>query len=816
MSVMRVRKRGIVLISILFLTLLATFFLGALIQLNPSRLQRTVHDEARDQAEMAARAGIDYALTQFKSDLNWRADANGVVVDSDDLVILEDHGNLLGWMRTSSRAWSGFRIRFNHQDGSGGSDTREDPTYPIVSDALSLNNLSSSDPTDTPGERSLHVPGSSLALVAEGLVRDDLDPQHPQTLASATDGKMTTVEGLYVISDVAEGQDVNSVLMTGGDSEFTVGDLPPSDPTTPERGIRGVLSIQADSENSASLRSKGEVRLARGQTQGGGYLFDPDQDAEVKFGSGTFDPLTRPGVTYSRQAEGAEDPFLEIAWDKVAQSKQSDPIEIPAGVYIFSGGNLDSGRSVSNNVKYYAMTWPEYRQAKVNGTPLTESPLPAAFADRIQLDAKDVTVTSGSGASQVTNSEKRDLITFEKDVQVTPVGNLKDLTIIPERGARQMAGSDGSAGGEPIPVSELPLTDPAVLSAGEDFYLRLNLMTTITPTPGAFVMTIDGQEYPTTDGTVPAAARIPLLTKVLTGGTVTVTQSQAFSITPSEQSSSGITAVYANTMGLGEVEVTFENPSTFLGGNYPALITPGTEGSTDDRVIPKDPNAIVPADETVPQDVELVFAPEDNAGSSFVRAEGDVYLGTHISGEGGGLVAGGNLDIIGLGIDLHARADSSERDGVALYARKNINISTYDERRNKYWDVDVMGAIFTYGNLKARLGEALLPSGQDNPNWGVFNYEGSIISLGSANASQGGDLDFYDPDQGDNGTEGTEGTDGTENLEEVSGLQVTNLEGHTTMIASGIRLFFDPRYLAPYLENTTLNPTFTPLSVVVR
>ena len=828
---MRVHKRGIVLISILFLTLLATFFLGALIQLNPSRLQRTVHDESRDQAEMAAKAGIDYALTQFKSDLNWSADANDVVVNSDDLVIREDHGNLLGWMRTDNGGWAGFRLRFNHQDGPGGGDGRDDPDFPIASSSMSLNNLNSPDPTYTQiengagtgnsSETGLPVPGDSLALVAEGLVANNLDPLTPATLASATTGKVRRVEGLYVISNVAEGQDVNSVLMAGGDSNFTVGDLPRGG-TSPSHGggIQGVLSLQADSQNTASLRSKGNVTLERRQNGGAGYLFDPDQDAEVKFGSGAFDPLTRPGVTYTRGVEGAQDPFLEIAWDKVSQSKQSTPIELPAGVYIFSGGDLDSGRSVSQNVKYYEMSWEDYRKAKIAGTPLTERPVPAAFADRVQLDAKDVTITSGQGSSQVTRQEKRDLVTFEKDVDVQVVGTLEDLTIIPERGARQLAGDDGSGAGQPLSFDQVDVTDPEVLASSGSFFGRLDDLTRsplLPPGSGSFIMTIDGQSYPTTRGDVHPDARIPLLNKILSGGTVTLTQGESFSITPSEQLASGISTTYHNVMGTGTVDVTFDNSATFMGGGHSSLYVPGTLSDLDDRIIPRDPDSPVPSDETVPQDVEIVFSPEDDAGSAFIRTkgDGDIYLGTHVSGEGGGIVAGGSLDVIGLGIDLHARAGHSERDGVALYARKNVNISTYDERRNKYWDVDLLGSLFTYGDLHIRLGEEPLNNGKEDPTWGLFNYEGAIVTLGTATANQGVGIDDPGNPLVDPGTM-TGDPDEGEGSDPVLVGSGSSSTGSTTMIANGIRLFYDPRYLAPFLQDTTLNPTFTPLSVVVK
>ena len=192
-------------------------------------------------------------------------------------------------------------------------------------------------------------------------------------------------------------------------------------------------------------------------------------------------------------------------------------------------------------------------------------------------------------------------------------------------------------------------------------------------------------------------------------------------------------------------------------------------------------------DLTVPQDLEIHFAPSGGE-SAAIRTQGNVILGTHLSGQGGSVVAGGRIDLIGLGIDLNA--GQGERDGVSLYSQKDITVSTYDQRRNKYWDASIKGVIFAKGNLTVRLGETV--SGGNEPPWGSFDYMGAAIVLGNAPA-------FMVPP-----------------LESQMASEKGEGEGNAAMIAKGIRLFYEPKFLAPYVEAERLIPIFGAVSVVEK
>lgn len=831
---MKSSRRGIVLISILVLTLVATFFIGALIQMNPSRLRRTVHDENRDKAAQAAQAGVDYALNRFKSDTDWNADENLQVVQMDDLVIREDNGNVLGWIKTEDGSWAGFRFRFNYQDGdltaSGDDDGRNDPTYPLSTSHVSVNNLNGPSGVNAPvadgsgysvtgptpdGPQTFRVPENTVALVVEGIVTPDLDPNDPRTLAEAEGGTVRTLKGIYVISEVREGIDGDAVLMAGGNATIQVGDLPRTTEIAVPDDLRGVLGLQSNSDNFPAIRTKGRMELTRGQAGSTAPMFDPDKDAEVR--TSRDERFSTPFYneegdldTFVGGEEGASDAFLEITWDKVEESEDTDAIVLPAGVYFFSDGDQAPGtRSEGASTGYYAMNWEDYRQAKIDGTLPPPSPVPTALAEKLELDSRSVTDADG-------NEDFRDVITIDQDVRVEITGDVTDLVIVPERGARQKAGTDGTAEGVPIAPGDFgSLPGPEQLEGTTQVLQHfsdgafpgepsLSMLVTsggvtrpVTFDPG---LPNNGITGPTQAVTVPAA---------LGDGYFTLTNQEADTAASSFQ---GVEFTDVPPPFPGAPVMTREmrvtNPALFLSG-FPSaspLYAAAGAATPDELHIPADsPDA----DGTVPQDIEIEFAPPEG-GSAFIRSDGDIFLGTHISGTGGGIFSKKKIDMIGFGVDLEAKADSSEKDGVAIYGEQGINISTYDERVNKYWDVDIKGTIFTKGNLDINLGEAPLPdtSSIDDPEWGSFNYRGAIITLGQAHAIEA-EVDPTNP-----GTEYTgtgEEDDGFANIDYIN-----SAVGHTNMIARGVRLFYDPSFLAPYLEAEKINPTFAPVSVSIR
>ena len=428
---MRNSNRGVVLISILFVTLVATFFIGALLKMTPNRLRVTVHDEKRDLALAAARAGVEYALSQLASDPAWRGQGTGKMIDSPNLVVQEDNGNIFGWVRTTDSQWAAFRLRFNYQDGDGGLDGLPQPKELILTPAISVNNLAGkalnvplgTGPDNSfQGDVGFSIPSHSITLLVEGVAGDGLQPGEPISATGLSARR--TIEGIYQLGGISPEAGIDgAVLMSGADANFYLGKPPAtSEPDKGDDEYRGILRLMAEGQ-TARIRAKGNA-LLQSSSSGAAYNFYPDMDAEVSDLDGVFNASTKSGQTFSPKTEGIDDPFLEVAWDEVATSKQTDPIKLPAGVYVFRDA-ASGGNSIADRINYYPMSFTDYRDSVQKGNPPVSATLPASFTSLVNLD-----------------SILQPKITLTKDADVEAIGHLNSLTIIPASGAPQLNSSE--------------------------------------------------------------------------------------------------------------------------------------------------------------------------------------------------------------------------------------------------------------------------------------------------------------------------------------------------------------------------------------
>lgn len=821
---MKFHKRGIVLIGILVLTLVATFFVGALLQMNPTRLRRTVQDERHDHASAAAKAGIEYVLNRLADDPEWKGTANSETLRGDSLVVREDNGNVLGWVRAESGDWAGFRVRFNYQDGPGGADGLEQPAQPIPSQAISLNNLAGASPVGIPlgtganfafvDQRGFMVPEHSVALVCEGFVGPGIKPNGsagPQQggggagAESASSPTATrTVTGIYQITGFAQGMPEGAVLQVGGDSKFTLGAGPgPTGPTSDE-DLRGYLRLMA-SDQTAVMRTKGRSTIETGAGKAAPFNFFPDMHSEVKVGqSGSFDPITKAGQDFTNGSESVNAALMEVEWNKVSQSAQDETLQIPAGVYAVSGGDTNS--TDASRVKYYPMSFAEYRQTLVAGQQPASAPVPQAFMDRVELNGKDWTSPSGT-------VEKRDLITFDRDVDVTPVGNQNDLAIVPAAGARQKSVSDGTATVSASTFSGLHTgvkadTGEAIL----DYLFDHNGGAPVSFALGNQTFTYSG------GGNLSGGSYHQVAQGVFNGETLTFSGSVPSGLIgtgpPQIQPINEVTNVSAPfALNLNGSAIAVSDTNSFLAavheatGDVPSAVL---QTGVDPLEIP----SLALTDNTEPQDLEIAFTPTGGK-SAAIRGQGSVLLATHLSGKGGSVVAADNIDIVGLGIDM--TANQGERDGVSLYAKGNVNISTYDQKRNKYWDASIKGVIYTKGNLTVRMGESLSGQGSE-PEWGTFDFLGAAIAQGSATgivvSTNSGYSTGGGSGTGGNGEKSLGDQDGQPQPPNGYSGATTPPIGNAELTARGIRLFYEPKFLAPFVNNAVKIPIFGTVSVV--
>ncbi len=746
----KMRGRGIVLISILVLTLLATFFIGALLKLNPSRLHRSVHDERHDRASAAAKAGVDFALAKLAQEPTWRGQGQGFVVKTDQLMVREDRGNVWGWIRAKEGEWTGFCFRFNYQDGANGADGLPQPDHIMPFEGISVNNLRGPSPLPLPlgdgagysfsGNYGYEVPEHSVALLVQGMVGPDIAPEkYPTDWKSSS--VVRQVEGLYKASGLAGSLPDGAVLQAGADSEFLLG--------AQDGKGRGHLRLMADGQ-TAKMRTKGNSTIQQGTGKQADYNFYPDEDAEIRVGQ-TFTASTKSGQAFSQKEEKQSDPMLDIEWSKVSQSSQPDRLKLPAGVYTVSEGT-GQGR-----VKYYDMTFKDYRKALISGTPPPAAPLPRDFPTLAE---------NGGGSDGQVGA--RDVVEFDRDVEILHgSGSNKGLAIIPASGAKQQA----------VPTE---LDADAFNALGVDRQRQAGLAVfsyLTTSNPSGFSITANGQTFSYNPNN-PLAG--------LSGGT-------PLDLATALWNSNGNISV-GGEYGGGDDLIRMQmqqDPSMFINQLREVQSLPRALAESGD---PLDiPNSVM-SDSTVPQDLEIRFAPASGK-SAAIRADGDILLGAHLSGKGGAVVAGGRVDLVGLGIDIEA--NQGERDGISVYAKDVINISTYDEKRQKYWDASIKGVLFSRKGIRVRLGEQ---SERVSPGWGMFDFQGAAVSLGEATAA------FTNPELIGNSNQYQNG----------SILLNPGTSGYVKMIADGIRMTYEPKFLAPYVKGDDIVLRFQSVSVVER
>ncbi len=771
----KVRVRGIVLLSILVLTLLATFFIGALIQMNPSRLRRTVHSERHDLASASAKAGVEYALTRLSQDPTWRGDGNGVTVDSPGLVIREDRGNIWGWVRPGGGEWSGFRLRFNYQDGEDGEDGLNQPSQQMAYSGISVNNLKGASERLLPigdgpgyayqGRTGDPVPEYSVALLVQGFVGSGVSPEKLEDFESSTDSELVVreLEGLYKVSRLTDSLSEGAVIQAGADSEFVLGAESDHD--------RGHLRLMADGQ-VARMRSKGNSTIRQAAGRAAEFNFYPDINAEVRVGQ-TFAAQAKSGQTFHQNSELPSDVMMKVQWSKVSSSSQSDRLHFPGGVYAVSDG------SSGDRVKYYPMTFKEYRAALISGEKLIPSPLPEDF--KSNLSEENVLL---DGVSQ-----RRDVLTLTRDVEVVNApGAGTDLAIVPASGVKQAAVPTelDIAALEALPASQQDLAGKALLQ----------LLSNKAGNPSALALSTNGTSYSLSS------------TGGLSGGSPTDFAKDFFS-SGGQLQAPGATLNFSAATGvrldLGGYKFSGKSLLAELKGAGLAF-PPALAESGDTLDIPQ---SVMP-DQTVSQDIEVRFAPESGK-SAAIRSGGSVLLGSHLSGKGGAIIANDKVDLVGLGIDIEAW--KGDRDGISVYSQGPVNISTYDPSRKKYWDVSIKGVIFSGDRIRVRMGEEDVP---DIGSWGQFDFQGAAIALGDAPGAETGapfpGTRIGSPDEQLSGHWGTGGEDDG-SPEVQSG---ANPRGYILMIADGIRMMYEPKYLAPYAEEGHLKLALRAISVVER
>ncbi len=415
---------------IIILAVVTVMFVGAAARLTHGNLFAGQHSTLHDDAERAAESGVQYALSQLRADPAWRGDRNEVTVNSGDLFVVEDNGNVVGLVRTPDQRWSQFRLRFNYQDGGPAEDGLPDPAMVLDTPYVSLNNLQGGAAAPVPradgagwsvtgaSERPFQTPAGTVCLAVEGRAGSGIlaaGPANPNPAGVVATRKV--VEAVYALEGVL-GEEVEESAMMAAQG-VTV-EIPPG---------AGTLNLSAAGTDKAKLRSKGPVSVQGGAA--GENL--TGANAEVATPTSSVDARYRV-ADIGMAEEKPDDPFYRLLWDDVRKAQATDP-ELKAGTYVWwEDGTLH----------YYDMSHADYVDF-IQKDPLNAG-LPADLGSAVKAERVDGKMKLVVGSS----------------VNVKP-GATDELNILVRSGAAEEPPASKVGGNEADALISLAGSDPRVL-----------------------------------------------------------------------------------------------------------------------------------------------------------------------------------------------------------------------------------------------------------------------------------------------------------------------------------------------------------------
>ena len=400
------------MIAALLFSVVVALFLGAALRLSLGNLK--ANDVAGQRALFAAESGLRYVQARLASDYTWDLDG-GLVVDTPELAVYEDRGNIVGVVRTSEGDFAQFRVRFNFQDDAQADiDGFVDPgLYSVDSPYVSVNNILGGSPrmvprADGPGfsvmatsPRPYSVPAGTACVVVEGRYGPGLRSLSTAELSPPVTGQVTTrVLEAYLEADTLPGAD--SAAMSAGDMSFEV------EPTE-------YVTLSAKDANQASrLRSRAMIEVVGGaspnlvSTNGETYTVDGSLAADASSDIQT-------------NVEDTSTSFYRLEWDEV---KKADS----------SGGTLAGGTYViwdDGSLHHYDMSYSEYvTYIEAN---------PSAGGNVV-----DPSTDLPPGMSFDTSDPAKPKLVISENVLIDG-GSTDEFNIIPRKGAQEDPPDSGGA-----------------------------------------------------------------------------------------------------------------------------------------------------------------------------------------------------------------------------------------------------------------------------------------------------------------------------------------------------------------------------------
>lgn len=706
------RERGIVLVTVLFLTILISMFIGSAILVGPRTLGLADSEDGALTASAAAESGMQYAIMRIRENPNWRGDGGGTVVSSPDFTVVEDSGYVWGHLRAADGSGSMFRIRFNYEDGADGPDKLNNGTGPrIQTEYVSINNLfnansaivpraskDSKSSVDDPNQGDYEVPAYGMCLIVEGLAGPavrDFDPTQPNPQGFA---QTKVLEGTFVASNLSDVA-TDAAAMSNSDLVAIVED-------------KKAFTVEAK-DDSPSIRSRGNVSVTSLDGSNADYV----SEGTVYTKDATLQANYDAGKTVL-ETEDVSNPFYELAWDDLKTADPSGP-SLAAGTYVW----WDDG-----SLHYYDMEYSDYTShIRTNAT-----------------DVGEVIFSGGNYASgftppanlEINTDGKNNSIIIKGDLFISPVDDgtgvtkAEGIAVIPREGAPEEP---------PDPTAQATAAGPA---------LAKHLATNVTARTAFF----ENQLGDTSDRTDLGTAR---------GWNLDVGTGTKADIGWSAD------GTFVDVRKRPSLEIALAEAFT-----EPTLITATEVSDYATKFGVFDDNGdlnLGTGDTTTPEDLEVTFEPAEGE-SATLSANGDIRIGAKLKGQGASITSGGTLDVVGAGADLSAVANAE--DGVNMYAKGDITLSTLKEKNGSYEfkDIKLKGLVYTWGDFTAKLGNS-----DATYKRGKLALEGTLVAFGG------------DP---------------------ADGIPKDKLKGRVAIHAKEVNLKFNPAYLLGVMKTLPDNIEF--------
>lgn len=701
------------MVSMLLLAIVTAMFVSAAFSLGPASMARGRKLSQQQAAERAMRTGLDYAIARIRATPGglWRAkDPYSVLTDG--LVVTEGEGQVVGWVKDGAH-WARFRFNFNRQDGSGGLDGLDDAaTAPDAAVGVCVNNLVSNidlpvfpqgqGPTATARFR---LAPHTMLLKVEGCCGSVPMANGAPSRFSGTPTRVASESILGL--DLGRGVSVDSVASAAGDLSFTVG----------QSG-----KVRFDSQGAGGARLRTKTGLSVLDSQGVGAALESPQGEIRTSNNGNQVGTTQVASQIRREQENAGDSFYRIS--KVSAPKlEAGAISLAGGVYEV---DLDGQQQIV--VRHFEMSYQDYKTAKLAGS------LPAGTV--VNLPSSIETTVNSNGLVEVK---------FTKDTTLDSASSVTDFAVVPSKGAFQ-EGETPVGGALPVPVGTYLVQLANQIHSDFDAVLGDNIAgATNFSTSAGLAALLNASEGPSGSVTTPGGM---VLTYQDSGTTIVSTQNWN-----SSWDGLGSQSPYGNgqyQFGSLELAQFFWTRATTpeVAAALASYMGPPPAGFGEGS--PPDPEAAEGASDSskglAVKDLKIKLSSQAISGDVNIvttineegvtlRFPGNVVLAGRLDGQGGAVVADGNISLLGNGVDLKAGQTSNKLN---LYSAGNIVIDgfAFDDSSSVYNNVNLEGVAYAWGGLTVNVGK--LGSKLD---WGNFTLRGAMVAFGGDPEQEAGSTD---------------------------------------------------------------------------